>query len=61
MRATYPNHEDSLANVSNAIIHKTGSINELVLINRLRRVRTQGLHCRLNLLCEPWHHCGRVR
>lgn len=53
--ATYPDHEDSLTNVTNAIIHQAGCINKLVLIHRLCGIRAQSLHCRLDLLREPWH------
>lgn len=53
--ATYSDHEDSLTNVTNAIIYQAGRINELILIHRLRGVCTQGLYGRLHLLCEPWH------
>ena len=58
---TYSDHKDSLADVANAIIHQTGCVNELVLVERLWRIWTQGLHRRLHLLGEPWHDWRRVR
>lgn len=55
---TYSDHKDSLAYVPNAIIYEARCINELILVHWLRGVWTQGLHCRLDLFCEPWHNCG---
>lgn len=59
--ATHSDHEDSLTDVTNAIIHQARCINEFVLIHRLWGVCTQGFHCRLHLLCKPWHDYRKQR
>lgn len=56
-KCTYPYHEDRFPDVTDAVVHQTGCINELILLKGLGGIRTQCLNSYLHLLSKTGHDC----
>ena len=54
---TYPDHEDSFPDVTDAVVDEARGVDELILLERLRGIGAQSLDGNLHLLSKPGHDC----